>query len=197
MKLGFLALPALLMLAACSSSADHFALEAPRTSPQTPRPAAAEAVRSAGPLQLAAIGTYMDAQESDLRNRLRGSGALVTRPGDDLVIILPNDLLFSGAQLSPGGNSLLTIIADVLRHYDRSSIQIQGFTDTAGPPDRNLTLSNTRARAVYDALTAGGLAKARLSAQGFGETKLRVATGDNVSEARNRRIEIRIIARPG
>src|ERR1043166_8304758 len=90
MKSRFFVLPALLVLAACSSSAGRFALEAPRASAQTARPAA-DSVRSAGPLQLAAIGSYMDAQESDLRNRLRGTGAVVTRPGDDLVIVLGND----------------------------------------------------------------------------------------------------------
>lgn len=201
MKIRFLVLPALLMLAGCNSSPDnHFVLEspAPARAPQSASvPRTQVPAPSAGPLQLAAIGSYMDAQETDLRNRLRGSGALVTRPGDDLVVVIRNDQLFDGTQISGAGGALLANIANVLIHYDRSSIQIQGFTDTAGAADRNLAFSEARARDVYNALMGDGVARARLSAQGFGETRLRVATGDNVSEARNRRIELRITARPG
>lgn len=199
MKFRFQVLPVLLMLAGCSSGPDrHFVLESPARALQSASASRSQApVPSAGPLQLAAIGSYMDAQETDLRNRLRGTGAVVTRPGDDLVVVIRNDQLFDGAKISGSGGELLASIANVLNHYDRSSVQIQGFTDTAGAADRNLALSDARAHDIYNALMGDGVAKARLSAQGFGETRLRVATGDNVSEPRNRRIELRITARPG
>jgi outer membrane protein OmpA-like peptidoglycan-associated protein len=197
MKIRIAVLPFALLLAACSSS-DNYVLDTARpSSSSSSQRAAPEPVRSAGPLTLAGIGSYMDAQETDLRNRLRGTGALVTRPGDDIVVVLRNDLLFNGEQISRDGETLLTTISGILRHYDRSSAQIQGYTDTIGAPDRNLALSNTRARAVYTALIQHQVAPARLSSQGFGETRLRAPTGDNVNEPLNRRIELRIIARPG
>jgi outer membrane protein OmpA-like peptidoglycan-associated protein len=148
-------------------------------------------------LTLAGIGTYMDTQENELRASLRGTGGLVMRPGDDLIIVLRDDLLFNGAQISPMAVTVLDGLASVLRRFDRTSIQVQGFTDTRGAADRNLALSDTRAKAVQAALVAAGVPRNRVSAQGFGETRLRIQTGDNVTEPRNQRIEIRIIARPG
>ena len=49
---------------------------APAVSPQQPAPPIAAAV-SAGPLTRAAVETYMDAQEGDLRSYLRGQGVLL------------------------------------------------------------------------------------------------------------------------
>ncbi len=202
----FAVLPVLLMLTACGGGDGRYAPESPPVPPVMvpPRDMPAEALdlpppppSNAGPLTLAGIGSYMDAQESDLRNRLRGTGAVVTRPGDDLVIVLRTDLLLNGMAVTDSGASLLATIADVLRHYDRSAIQVQGYTDTIGRPERNLTLSETRAKLVLNALIQGGVSGQRISAQGFGETRLRVSTGDNIDEPRNRRIEIRITARPG
>lgn len=204
MKTRFAVLPFLLTLAACSAGNDRYVLEAPPPSPPyddsvptASRPDTPPAPRTAGPLSLAGIGSYMDAQETDLRSRLRGTGAVVTRPGDDLVIVLRNDLFLSGMQVTASGGELLSAIAEVLRHYDHSSIQIQGFTDTTGTPERNLALSDARAKIVLDTLRRDGVPSRRISSQGFGETRLRVSTGDNVNEPRNRRVEIRIIARPG
>ena len=38
-----------------------------------------------------------------------------------------------------------------------------------------------------------GVASGRIRWQGFGETQLKVATGDGVNEALNRRVEIKIV----
>ena len=38
-----------------------------------------------------------------------------------------------------------------------------------------------------------GVASSRIRWQGFGETQLKVATGDNVNEPANRRVEIKIV----
>jgi outer membrane protein OmpA-like peptidoglycan-associated protein len=158
----------------------------PRRAPQT--------VPSAGPLKTAMIGGYMDNQERDLRQHLRGSGVGVARPGDDIVLNIRNDALFDGNQLSAAGRDVLVTVAVIARHYDHTAISISGFTDTTGTPEQNLAASQKRARAVADALVANGVASRRVSSQGYGETRLKIATGDHVSEPRNRRIEIRIAA---
>jgi outer membrane protein OmpA-like peptidoglycan-associated protein len=92
---------------------------------------------------------------------------------------------------------VLEPLAAVLRGYPHTVIQVSGFTDTWGAPEQNLALSQKRAKAIADALIHEGLPAARISAQGFGATHLRVATGDNKKEPRNRRTELLIKARPG
>jgi outer membrane protein OmpA-like peptidoglycan-associated protein len=153
-----------------------------------------QSVPSAGPLKTAMIGSYMDNQERDLRQHLRGTGVGVARPGDDIVLNIRDDALFDGNQLSAPGRDILVTVAVIARHYDHTAISIAGFTDTTGTPEQNLAASQKRARAVADALIANGVAARRVSSQGYGETRLKIATGDHVAEPRNRRIEIRIAA---
>ena len=71
------------------------------------------------------------------------------------------------------------------------------FTDTRGTPDDNLKSSQKRADAVAAELRGDGIDGRRLSATGMGRLRLKIKTGDGVSEPRNRRIEIRIVPKPG
>jgi outer membrane protein OmpA-like peptidoglycan-associated protein len=152
---------------------------------------------TAGPLTSAGVGRYMDALELNLRARLRGSGIVVARRADDLLVTFPNARLFVSERLAPSGLGLLASVAQVLRVYDRTLVQVNGYTDTAGSPEQNLDVSQTRATSVGDALTQSGIAAARIEVHGLGGTYLKVVTGDHVSEPRNRRIEIRVVPRPG
>jgi outer membrane protein OmpA-like peptidoglycan-associated protein len=154
-------------------------------------------VTSAGPVKNAQVSAYMDGQENELRGRLRGSGSIVARRGDGIVLVIFDNALFDGgADLSGGGTQLLRALAITLRHYDHTALQIAGYTDTTGSPGKNMEVSALRAKAVAASLASDGVPGARMSAQGYGEASPRVKTGDNVNEPRNRRIEIRITAAP-
>ena len=199
---------AALLLSACASET-HYALEGPPPPPShatpvphpvshgvQPRSGALPSVGSAGPLKTAMVGGYMDAQEKDFRAKLRGKGVIVARIGDDLVLSLRDDVLFDGTALSDDGRDVLERTAELLRHYDHTAVAVGGYTDTAGKPDQNIAVSQKRARVVADALVSDGVAGPRVGAQGYGATHLKIVTGPNVNEPRNRRIEIRVIARP-
>jgi outer membrane protein OmpA-like peptidoglycan-associated protein len=205
-----------LLLAACSSERRYSMEEPPPSSSAMPwetqhqKPSAPPAHRSAvvtthtlpnfgsaGPLKTAMIGGYMDAQERDFRIHLRADGVGIYRIGDDIVLSAQNTVLFSsGMDLSARGQDVLERLAELLRHYDHSAVQVNGYTDTTGTPAQNLEASQKRAMVIANALVSDGVAGPRVSALGFGATKLKIATGPNVSEPRNRRIEIRVIARP-
>ncbi len=190
---------AALLLASCASER-HYSIEMP---PPSMPPASAPANRTAtpprmtgnaGPLAQAGIGKYMDGLERDLRKNLHGT--LVARRGDVIVLTFGTDVLFGkGVDLNGDGRDRLDTLGDVLRHYDRTLIQIGGHTDTSGSPERNLKVSQRRAEAVAAAFR--GVDARRIQATGFGETQLKIATGDNKAEPRNRRVEIRIIPHPG
>jgi outer membrane protein OmpA-like peptidoglycan-associated protein len=165
--------------------------------PPRPGPYAPPPVASAGPLKMAQVSAYMDAQENELRARLRGQGVIVARRGDEIVLNIPNAALFeSGADLSGAGADILQTLAMTERHYDHTALQVNGYTDTTGAPDKNLDISQRRAHAVAGALASYGVPGNRIAAQGFGETNPRIKTGENVNEPRNRRIEIHITATP-
>jgi outer membrane protein OmpA-like peptidoglycan-associated protein len=150
---------------------------------------------SAGPLSAKNAGAYMDGLERDLRHYLRGIP--VARPGDVVVLNLKSDGMFEHGSLSDDGRDLLRNLSSALRHYDHTLVQVSGYTDTRGTPDENLNVSQKRADAAAAELRADGIDAHRLSATGMGRSRLKVATGDGVSEPRNRRIEIRIVPKPG
>ena len=192
----FLAVAAALTLAACRNAPPEAPPIAQPGQPSTPAPPPQQVV-TAVPLTSAGVGHYMDALEHDLRLRLRGSGIAVARRGDDMLITFPNDRLFAGASLGSSGQGVLGSVAQLLRRYDHTLVQVNGYTDTSGSPVQNLSVSLDRAALVGAALTGDGVAAGRIEVHGFGETNLKIATGDHVSEPRNRRIEMRIVAKPG
>ena len=198
MKARLLCLAAALALAACHNGP----VETPPpighpVQPPAHTVAPPAQVVTAGPLTAAGVGLYMDKLERDLRTRLRGSGVVVARRGDDMLLSVPDARLFAGESLSSSGLGLLGGVALSLRIYDHTLIQVNGYTDTSGNAVQNLSVSLDRATLVGEALTGDGVAAERVEAHGFGATNLKVSTGDHVNEPRNRRIEIRIVPRPG
>jgi outer membrane protein OmpA-like peptidoglycan-associated protein len=196
-----------LFAAACASE-PQYALVAPPQPAAIPHQARAHSapahaqnahprdLGSAGPLKTAMIGSYMDAQERDFRARLRGQGVTVVRVGDDIVVGAGNDVLFSGEQLSGRGRNVVASVAELVRHYEHSAIQVSGFTDSSGTPDENYELSGSRAKVIANALVVDGVTQDRVSSQGFGANHPKILTGPRAKEPRNRRIEIHVIAHP-
>lgn len=146
-----------------------------------------------GKLASAEAGNYMDQEERELRQRLRGVS--VRRQGDSILLTIGNDILFNtgSADLSPRAGQIVAAMADVLMRYNKTFVQVGGYSDTTGSPDQNLKLSEARAQAMAERLTDRGVDRARVSEQGYGETHLKIPTGDHVNEPRNRRVEIRIV----
>lgn len=65
-------------------------------------------------------------------------------------------------------------------------VTIEGYADPTGNHDSNMVLSQRRAEAVRDYLTANGIDASRLEVVAFGDTKLKYSAGD----PRNRRVAI-------
>lgn len=110
-----------------------------------------------------------------------------------------NDINFApnSAVLQPESMVVLEEFANYLKSNPKMKIAIHGHTDNVGDDSRNMDLSNERAFAVFEALTARfGVPKSQISgAYGHGETK---PIGDNNTEegrSKNRRTEFEIIAK--
>jgi outer membrane protein OmpA-like peptidoglycan-associated protein len=70
--------------------------------------------------------------------------------------------------------------------------ELSGHTDNVGDKKMNLTLSQNRAKAVYDYLTQNGIDPKRLSYKGYGDTKPKVKNDSDENRSINRRTEFKI-----
>jgi len=94
------------------------------------------------------------------------------------------------ATLTDRARSIIKEAADNSTHVQYTRIEVNGYTDTSGTPQYNQGLSVRRAQAVAAELVHDGVPQGAITAQGFGDTHLLVATGPGVREPQNRRVEI-------
>jgi outer membrane protein OmpA-like peptidoglycan-associated protein len=81
-------------------------------------------------------------------------------------------------------------IVDMLQTNPTLKISIEGHTDNVGTPEANKTLSEARAKAVYEALLTKGIEKSRLKYLGWGQEKPLADNRTENGKAQNRRVEI-------
>lgn len=79
-----------------------------------------------------------------------------------------------------------------LKRRPAPDIVVIGHTDTVGGLTYNDKLSLARAERVREMLVALGISAERIQAAGRGKRELLINTDDNVSEPRNRRVEINV-----
>ena len=85
-------------------------------------------------------------------------------------------------------------LAQIANECPSFKISIEGHTDSEGIPERNNPLSERRAKAVVDYLTAAGVDGSRLSAIGYGADRPIADNETAEGRAKNRRIEFKVIA---
>jgi len=109
-------------------------------------------------------------------------------------LILDNVLFETGsATLKAISKVELDELAKVLSSNEGISIQINGHTDNVGNAANNKTLSEARAKSVFEYLVNHNIAEDRLSYKGFGDTRP-IATNDtDAGKKRNRRTDFIII----
>ncbi|HAN89529.1 MAG TPA: OmpA family protein [Erythrobacter sp.] len=152
---------------------------------------------AAGGVAGGVVGYNMDQQIKELEEQTAGSGVDVseTDGGEAILVNLPDGVTFATGSytITPGFRDLLDRVASSLTQYPNSLVDVYGHTDTVGSADSNQRLSEQRAQAVANYLTSRGVDSSRIRWMGFGETRPKVSTGDNVNEPLNRRVEIKII----
>jgi len=73
--------------------------------------------------------------------------------------------------------------------------ELSGHTDNVGDKKSNMTLSQNRAKAVYDYLVKAGIDPKRLTYKGYGDTRPKVANDSDEHRATNRRTEFKVISK--
>jgi outer membrane protein OmpA-like peptidoglycan-associated protein len=142
----------------------------------------------------AAIGTYMDRQEAELRRKTEGTGVVVEREGDELLLTMPSGITFpiNSAQIQPQFYSVLDQVAQTLATYPSTLIDVYGHTDPSGGDAINVPLSRNRAESVANYLTQRGVNRARIATQGFGSSQPIADNGTESGRQQNRRVELRV-----
>lgn len=137
-------------------------------------------------------GYYMDIQEAKLRDKMKDSGVTVIRNGDNVILNMPNNVTFdsSSSTLKPIGANTLTGIAMILNEYQKTTVNITGFTDSTGSRALNMKLSQQRADSVSSALITQGVAAKRIITQGVGSANPIASNNTPEGKAQNRRVEI-------
>jgi outer membrane protein OmpA-like peptidoglycan-associated protein len=138
------------------------------------------------------IGYYMDTQEAELRKQLQSTGVSVTRSGDNIVLNMPNEVTFGVDQtdLSPAAKNVLNSVALVAKEYDKTRLNVLGYTDSSGSESYNLRLSKVRAVEVADYLVSQKVKYARVKSNGMGEAQPIASNANKEGRAQNRRVEI-------
>jgi outer membrane protein OmpA-like peptidoglycan-associated protein len=106
-----------------------------------------------------------------------------------------NDINFAtnSYQITPRIMKVLDEFIDFLNTNPSLKIDINGYTDNVGNPKDNVSLSENRAKAVYDYLIIEEIDPKRLSYKGFGEKNPIISNKTPEGRAKNRRTEFVII----
>ncbi len=193
---GGMACAALVLMAGCSTPIDDRIVLLPGTGD---RPTGAVTVKAAKgdlllsqPYQQANVSASgVTAEQSSAEKVQATYGAMLAmqpeRPRNWVVYFV-----VGADQLTAESKPVLDELRAALSGYEAGEVVVTGHTDRVGSVTDNDRLSLVRANAVRDLLIAAGVPATRITASGRGERSPVVPTADEVAEARNRRVEIKL-----
>jgi outer membrane protein OmpA-like peptidoglycan-associated protein len=128
---------------------------------------------------------------------------VVEKPVDIKDVKVGSTLTLENIQFLPGmaivtqeSKPVLDDLYQEMKDNDKLEIQIEGhICCIPGSDSAGMRLSVSRAKTVYDYLVDKGIAKERMSYNGFGNKRQLVPEINAENEAKNRRVEIRVMKR--
>ena len=114
--------------------------------------------------------------------------AALPKPPAQFILYFEHD----SVALTPASGALLGIVIGRIHARAPVDVSVVGHTDTVGTKAYNYSLSMKRAKEVASILTGKGIDPSVLEITSHGKDNLLVPTGDQVSEPRNRRVEITV-----
>lgn len=142
------------------------------------------------------IGNRMDRQAERIEEEI--PGAEVTRVGEGINVTFNEDagVYFDTSKSDVKGTSATTLdkLAEIFKEYPNSNVLVEGHTDSAGSEEYNWKLSQQRAESVTKYLVSQGIATNRFTTKWYGETQPKESNETTAGKAKNRRVELAIIA---
>jgi len=109
--------------------------------------------------------------------------------------ILRNIFFETGsAKLLSSSGAELNRLLQTLHENKSMKIEISGHTDNTGTDEINNTLSEARAKAVYDFLAENKIDPSRLTFKGYGSSKPIATNETEQGRAQNRRTEFKVVS---
>ena len=138
-----------------------------------------------------AKGAAQSAQ-SQLANARQELQDLQAKQTDRGMIVTLSDVLFDTgrATLKPGADRALDRLAQFLKANPRTRVIVEGHTDSVGSEAYNEELSQRRAQAVTEALSARGVPADQYQAKGLGKAYPVASNETPAGRQQNRRVEI-------
>ena len=142
------------------------------------------------------IGDRMDRQAERIEEEI--PGAEVTRVGEGINVTFTEDagVYFDTNKSYVKGTSAATLekLAGIFKEYPKSNILVEGHTDSAGPDDYNMKLSQQRAESVTNYLISQGISADRFTIKWYGENQPKADNSTAEGKSKNRRVELAIVA---
>jgi outer membrane protein OmpA-like peptidoglycan-associated protein len=142
----------------------------------------------------ALIGRKMDKQAEEIEKKV--PDAKVLRVGEGIVVEFSSNVLFAFDKSSLNTDSKVSLdkLAEVLKNYPDTDIELQGHTDSKGSNNYNKKLSTERASIVSNYLSQNGISNGRMTVVGYGESLPKYINETEDGRALNRRVEFLISA---
>lgn len=142
------------------------------------------------------IGKQMDKQAQKIEEEI--PGAEVTRVGEGINVVFDENsgVYFDTNKYNINAKSKATLdkLVGIFKEYPDTNIMVEGHTDSSGNDAYNLTLSKNRANAVTSYLQSQGLSAGRFKTLWHGETLPKYDNSTADGRAKNRRVELGIVA---
>ena len=139
---------------------------------------------------------YMDWLARKLRRKLRSTGVQVKDGSGEINLIIPNKVAFGNNQWEIQGKfeESMTAIANLLKEYDETMIQIIGYTDNSSGVLQNKEASLKKANSISTFLQQNGIEPRRIITDGAGADNPIGNNETTTGRELNRRVEINIIS---
>ncbi|HBE92023.1 MAG TPA: cell envelope biogenesis protein OmpA, partial [Gammaproteobacteria bacterium] len=126
-----------------------------------------------GALAGGGAGYYMDKQEDKLRAQLQSTGVSVTRNADNIILNMPGNITFAtnSSNISADFYKVLDSVALVINEFEKTYVDVYGYTDSTGSAAHNQTLSTARTSSVASYLISQEVTPQRVITHGMGESQ--------------------------
>lgn len=142
------------------------------------------------------IGDRMDRQAERIETEI--PGAQVERVGEGINVTFDeaSGVYFDTNKHNVNAKSAATLdkLVAIFKEFGDTNILVEGHTDSTGPADFNMTLSQKRATSVTSYLSGKGISNGRFTTNWYGPNQPKYDNSTVDGRAKNRRVELAIIA---
>ena len=139
-------------------------------------------------------GSYQDRLQAEIQQQIDGTSVRIVRAGESVKIIVPGNAAFAlnSEQIQPNFINVLNNVAQIIRKYDKTSVDIRGYTDSTGSFEHNQELSERRAQSIASLLLSKQVLASRIRTAGYGPRNPLAPNTNESGRMQNRRVEIEL-----